>query len=397
MEDDKRGGSGEYWGQTTKDRWFFGSLALCAVLVALLFSGFLTSLLFAAVVVVVSWPMHQATIRAVHGRRGLATFLSTVGLFLGILGPIGLVLTLFVKEAVTLAGKAAAWFENGDAEHFADRIAAMDASELPRWAAWLLPRGQRLGELLEEPLRNTAASAVSTVQGALPGLISGTFNATIDVAMFLLAVVTLFMEGPKVLRVAKNLIPLDDAYEERLFQVFQRIAKNMVLGSLATALAQGTLAGIGFAIAGVERALFFAVLTAVCSIVPVFGAALVWVPLTIVYFAQHGLGWGLFLLGWNAVLTSQIDTIIRPLFMRGGTNVHPLLMFLAVFGGLGWLGLPGAVVGPVIVAFFLALYSIYVHDYLGRVEQPVVPQPPWFVRYPRRVDVPWFRRRHVGP
>jgi hypothetical protein len=59
--------------------------------------------------------------------------------------------------------------------------------------------------------------------------------------------------------------------------------------------------------------------------------------------------------------------------MRGRTNIHPLLIFLAVFGGIGWLGLPGALIGPVMVAFFLALYLIYAEDYLGQVPAELVP------------------------
>ena len=64
------------------------------------------------------------------------------------------------------------------------------------------------------------------------------------------------------------------------------------------------------------------------------------------------------------MFSGQIDHIVRPLFMRGSTNIHPLLVFLAAFGGLAWMGIPGALVGPVIVAFFVAMYTSYVEDFL---------------------------------
>ena len=60
-----------------------------------------------------------------------------------------------------------------------------------------------------------------------------------------------------------------------------------------------------------------------------------------------------------------MDNLVKPLFLRGSSDIHPLLIFLAVFGGMAWMHLPGILIGPVLVAFFLSLYTIYCEDYLG--------------------------------
>ena len=78
-----------------------------------------------------------------------------------------------------------------------------------------------------------------------------------------------------------------------------------------------------------------------------------------------GWGWAIFVVVWSIVFTGTVDNLARPLFMRGSTDIHPLLVFLSVFGGMYWMGIPGVLVGPVIVAFFLALYTIYLQDFLG--------------------------------
>ena len=70
-------------------------------------------------------------------------------------------------------------------------------------------------------------------------------------------------------------------------------------------------------------------------------------------------------------MTSSVDNFVKPMLLRGDTNVHPLLIFLAVFGGLVWFGLPGVFLGPVLVALFLALYTIYCEDFLGLPRESV--------------------------
>ena len=229
------------------------------------------------------------------------------------------------------------------------------------------------------PARDALVVALNSIGVGLPALIHGLLDGSVDLLVFLLSVVTLYMEGPRVLRASQRLFPLEDGYEERLFSVFREFANNMVIGSLATAVLQGLVAGIGYSFAGTGRVIFFATLTGVFSFVPVVGTALIWVPLTVYVGFAHGLSWGLFLLVWSVALTGMVDNLVKPLFLRGGSDIHPLLIFLAVFGGMSWLGLAGVFVGPVVVAFFLTLYTIYCEDFLGinEVEDGEVPPSLW--------------------
>ena len=77
-----------------------------------------------------------------------------------------------------------------------------------------------------------------------------------------------------------------------------------------------------------------------------------------------GWGWALFIALWSGLLTASVDNLVKPFFLRGDSHIHPLLIFLGVFGGLSWMGVPGVLVGPLIVVFFVALYTIYVEDFL---------------------------------
>jgi predicted PurR-regulated permease PerM len=122
---------------------------------------------------------------------------------------------------------------------------------------------------------------------------------------------------------------------------------------------QALVATTGYAIAGAPNLVLLGLLTAVFSFIPLIGTSIVWIPVTLWVAANHGLGWAAFLVAWSLGLTGTIDNVLRPLFLRGRSPIHPLLIFLSVLGGLYWLGLPGALVGPVTVAVFLALYRIW--------------------------------------
>jgi predicted PurR-regulated permease PerM len=356
------------WSQRTQDLWFFAALALSAIGVAYLFSSFLYVLMFAAVVVVVSWPLFQRMVGLWRGRRALAAVSTALLIVVAVFGPLGFFAYLFVKQAATLVSAGAELVSSGAVAAWLEK-ATTRLDWMPLWMRDWLPADFDLQQTIAGPLQEGALSALNLVGNAVPSLVGSTMGAGIDLVIFVFAVLTLYLEGPRVLRVLQDLSPMDDAYEARLFAVFREFANNLVLGALVTAAVQGAVAGVGYQIAGVDRVVFFAMLTGVCAFVPFVGTLIVWVPLAILVGIDQGLGWGLFLAGWG-VGVAHIDNFVRPMFMRGRTQIHPLLIFLAVFGGLGWLGLPGALIGPVMVAGFLALYTIYTRDYLGRPDEP---------------------------
>jgi predicted PurR-regulated permease PerM len=133
------------------------------------------------------------------------------------------------------------------------------------------------------------------------------------------------------------------------------VTHAVVLGTLLTAVAQGVLMGVGFAIVGLPSPVVFGVLTAIASLVPFVGTALVWAPAVVVLFAQDRLGAALFLVIWSVVLVGMADNILRPLVVSGRARISTLPVFLGLMGGLSAFGAIGMVLGPVIVALVIAL------------------------------------------
>ncbi|MCB9674639.1 MAG: AI-2E family transporter [Alphaproteobacteria bacterium] len=359
-------GSSEVWSKTTRDRWFLAFLALATAGVAILFWPFFYVLLFAATTTVVTWPVYERVLRRVRGRSAVASVLTVVLLALVIFGPLGVLMWLFVNEAIAVVDQLGDYVAQGELETQARALRDEYLPSVLERYGDLLPEDFDLVGAIVTPLQQALLQLVNSAGSSLPGLLNRLVSTGIDAVIFVFAVLSFYMEGPKVLTVLKNLTPMEDDYLERLFAVFREFANNMVVGSLATAALQGLVASVGYLAVGVERVVFLGICTAVFSFVPMVGTLVVWLPVCLYVGATSGWAWAAGLAVWNLAVTGSVDNVVKPLFLRGSSQIHPLLIFLAVFGGLSWMSVPGVLVGPVIVAFFLALYTIYREDWLGQ-------------------------------
>jgi len=123
--------------------------------------------------------------------------------------------------------------------------------------------------------------------------------------------------------------------------------------------AQGLMVGIGFAIAGIPSAVLFGVAAAVCSLVPVVGASILWAPAAIYLMTTGHIGYGTFLLLWGVVAVVGVEQILRPIVIGNSVRVHPLLLILVIFGGVIVFGTIGLFLGPVILAVFSELLELW--------------------------------------
>lgn len=134
------------------------------------------------------------------------------------------------------------------------------------------------------------------------------------------------------------------------------MTRAVVYGLALTAFAQGLVAGIGYAIVGIEGAALFGALTGALSVVPVVGTGSVWGSLAVYLMMSGHVGKGMILLVWGAVLVHPTDNILRPLLISNATKVPFLLVMFGVIGGLATLGLVGAFLGPIVLATGLAAW-----------------------------------------
>jgi predicted PurR-regulated permease PerM len=197
----------------------------------------------------------------------------------------------------------------------------------------------------------------------LEGLVSsgGTFvmGALGTAASFVLMLFVLFFvlrDGPAVAQQVVQMLPIEDRRRARLRQHLADVTRAVFLGIGLTALVQGLLVGVGFWIAGLPSPLVFGVVAALVALIPMVGAALVWVPGVLFLAARGEYGYAIFLAVWGAVVVGMVDNFLRPMLISGRADVPTLAVFVGVMGGLAAFGFIGLFLGPIVLGLLVALF-----------------------------------------
>jgi predicted PurR-regulated permease PerM len=157
----------------------------------------------------------------------------------------------------------------------------------------------------------------------------------------------------------KHLIPFDESIQTDMLTESRDLIFASVAVGLVIACLQGLLGGLAFTIGGIPSAVFWGVMMAFFSLVPVVGSALIWVPAALwLGFSGHW-GKGITILVICGAVAGTADNIIRPLLLRNRTHLNELLLFIGVLGGLEAFGLLGLVAGPTIVAAAMGVFRVY--------------------------------------
>jgi predicted PurR-regulated permease PerM len=122
---------------------------------------------------------------------------------------------------------------------------------------------------------------------------------------------------------------------------------------------QGVLGGVTLAVAGLATPIFWGVLIAFLSMVPVVGSALVWFPAALWLGFNGHWGKALLVLAVCGGVVTIADNIVRPMLLRNRTHLNELLLFISVLGGLEVFGMLGLVAGPTIVAAAMGVFRVY--------------------------------------
>jgi predicted PurR-regulated permease PerM len=201
---------------------------------------------------------------------------------------------------------------------------------------------------------NLAAQAAGVVVQASFGLL-----LTIVVALWTMYYV--LIDWPRIAHHLEYLLPLDPRHTRALVTEFRDVGRTAFVGTIASAIVTGTLAGIGFALCGVKDAVTWAAVLAVASFIPTVGVLLVWVPIVVSLLIDGHIARAILLAAWCLIVLGLVnDYLIRPRLVGGrAQRVHPLLMLVSLIGGISVFGMAGVIVGPVVMSLFVATARIY--------------------------------------
>lgn len=340
---------------------FLGLLVLAAGLTLYALSPFGPSLFLAAVLAVACKPLHHWLARVLRHSPQLAAALLVVALFTLLIAPLASMVAFGVQE-VTFGLE---WLRDELGVH---SLADLTLSRMPPQLQEMVDGTANYLHVTRADLRSYAGVALNKVQGAAPAVLGFSVNLVIDAGLMLVAFYFFVVDGERVINFITRISPLKPEQTQELLHEFYNVSRAALVGTVVTAFLQSIIVGIGFMVAGIPHAVFFALCTLLASFVPVVGATLLWAPAAMLLALNGSVGAAVALALWCFVAIFVVEHVAKPLLMRGGAEVHAGVMFFALLGGLTMFGLVGVVAGPLIIAFFLALLRMYERDFIGGVQ-----------------------------
>lgn len=220
---------------------------------------------------------------------------------------------------------------------------------------------QQLGmNIVNEELIKSVALKIS---GFIPKILNSSvgFITTMGIMYFLLYY--FIKEGSILRRGALSILPLNEQNKKKLYTlIYQSVLSNTLMMPMV-AFAQAIIGYVSYLIIGLDNSFVWFLATFIASMIPFFGAGLIYIPLGILLFVQGQHFGGVFVLVWGFAVVSVADNFLRIFFMKKFDDVHPLITFLGVLAGLNIFGFWGIIYGPLFISLFLILIRIYREEY----------------------------------
>jgi predicted PurR-regulated permease PerM len=341
------------------------TLALLAYLLFQILQPFLAPIAWALFIAFLLHPLHRWLTARLRGRAGWSSALLTFATVLILVGPLTGLGAAFVGQAAELLRYA---------QDFAIEHKPTEASELADIPV-VGPAIEWLQESVGVSLAQIQAWAVEGARTVLRTLASlgqkAVLGALGTVVGFVLMIFILFFairDGRAMFATLRELIPMSRDERARLFAHLASVTRAMVYGTGVTAVVQGALIAIGFAVVGLPSPIVFGVLAALLALVPMAGTPVVWVPAVLVLAVQERWYAAIFLLIWGA-LVATIDNVLRPMLVSGRAQVGTLTVFIGVLGGVSAFGPIGVILGPLVLALIIALIRFALDERVAEARQ----------------------------
>ena len=323
-------------------------LVLTFLVAAWIASGLWVGIALGTVMAFTGQPVFRKLTRRLHDRRPLAAAIVTVGMGLVATGVGVLLIYITADQLVTIGRILERKLQAGSLAAIVGEPAARLVDKVGMSRAAVLTR-------IHHGLEAAAGYAASW---AATGLQVGT-DAVLGLVMALLTMYYVLLEWRTLIVRLERVLPLNPRHTRALVLEFRQVGRGVLVGTVTTAVIQGTLGGVAYAVLAVPEALTWGLATAVGSFLPVVGTSIVWGPIG-AYLILTGRPFaGVAVLIWGTlVVMMATDYVIRPRLV-GGRVGHPLLVMFALLGGIEVLGLAGLIVAPILMSLFLAVLRIY--------------------------------------
>lgn len=325
---------------------FYGIAIVLAYFTYRILDPFLVPLMWAAVLAIIAHPTYERLAAKWGPNRAAAV--ATVGVTLVLIVPTLAAGYAFVEQGIQTVHKLQASVAAG---HF-------------NWVNELWKRlQQRFSSArsvdLAATLQRYAEEAATYIATQLGTILAHLTQFLFEVFVTVIGTFYFFRDGHAMLMRLRDILPFLPGQRERMLSDTRDLIFASVISSGAGALVDGALIGAMFAATGVGSPIFWGVMIAFFSFVPVIGSAVIWVPASAIMMAEGNVTRGIFLLFSCFAIVMLVDYWFRPWLISGRGEMGGLAVFVGVVGGIFYFGLIGIILGPIILALLASLLDLY--------------------------------------
>jgi predicted PurR-regulated permease PerM len=326
---------------------FLGTAALVAYLCLLILRPFLNVIAWSAVLAITFYPVHQYVVRKT-GRAALSALISSALVVVAFVIPLMFVAGVAINQFRALADSAQQTFVAeggpsgpvGQAYEWLTHRLGLDGAAI---VAWIREHARELARVATRYTLSVAASVTAAI---------------VSLVFIVFTLFLLFRDGHRIVARIPDLLPFERTRSEALLLRIREVIRGAVYGVVVIALIQGALCGGMFWVLGIPSAALWGLVTVLTSVIPMIGAAGVWVPGTLYLALTRQWPQAVILAIWGTAVISGIDNFLRPRLVGGRVGLSELVMFFALLGGLQAFGILGIVLGPVVLAIAASIVDV---------------------------------------
>ena len=337
-------------------RLFFGVLTLLVLYYSYaIIKPYLVDIFLALAIFFVAKPLYKGLTRLLFRKQALASALTCLILALVIIIPLITLVSIVASQALEFSSQLSQGLKSGTLGQWIDTQVGLLKDYVVHLNLPLPPEQIKFESLV----RSILSSASSFIYTNAIGVLSGFTNFFLDLSLILFVAFFLFLQGDAFIGEIKKLSPLSTTDNEMIIAEMEATIKATLWSTVVVAFIQGSLGGMGFFLFGVPQAAFWGTIMIPASVIPVIGAAIIWVPAVGYLFLEGAVAKGLGLLIFCGVVISSVDNVIKPMLMRGSRSTPTVLVLLSILGGISYFGMIGFILGPFVLSLLLSLLSIY--------------------------------------
>lgn len=337
----------------TSNTFFLVLLVAAFVLGFFLLASYIPIIALAFITAAIFRPMHIWVLKRVKGASWAANIISISAIFLIVIVPVSLVLSLTALEVAEIQSDLRERLDTGSfnlettVAEINNRLESAGLGDeqvtVEQVEAGIRDATERVGQVAVEVLFRTGSSLIGVIT---------------QVLIFIAVLAIGLNRFDDILVDLKRLSPLPEDQTDTYLRRMVAMSTSMVKGIIIVGVVQGIIAAIVLAIAGVDYVFFWGVLSVIASIIPL-GTGLITLPIAAVLIATGNVLSGVFVIVMQVFFISLVDNIIRPKLASKEAELDETLTLLGILGGLQLFGFFGIIFGPLIMIFLATTIELY--------------------------------------